>query len=248
VKRLEESCAGQIVTCDSCQKPFTVRQALSPATRVTLTVGQLKHAKVEEFAHLLISIASDGVITYEEVQALAEWLNENKTLEPPAIRFMFDLLVNICNDGELSSEDICDIQLAIERVLPKTFREKIKEKRKEVYYNGPASSEQIELIERLTKKPATLMSRREASEFIERSFNQPSNRQLMLLRFWNRMDLADKTRSEVSEWIDEFTQDNQERWEAWSLFKDEIEDDGGQNDPSIVPIGAGERYLRKVMQ
>ena len=83
---------------------------------------------------------------------------------------------------------------------------------------------------------------------IERLFENPpvSNRQLMFLRFWNRMDLANRTKREVCEWMDNFIQEYHARWLVWDLFKTESGDDVSQRDPSFVPIDAAEKHLEKI--
>ena len=68
----------------------------------------------------------------------------------------------------------------------------------------------MDLIEHLSGRRPTGISKREASGMIERLFENPpvSNRQLMFLRFWNRMDLANRTKREVCEWMDNFIQED----------------------------------------
>jgi hypothetical protein len=163
---------------------------------------------------------------------------------------MIDLMVRVCADGKITDEEIFEIQLGIERVLPKEYRTQIAEARKTAYNSQPASANQLDAIEGITHQRPVGLSRREASEMLDGLFTDPpaSNRQIMFLRFWNRMDLTTKPRREISEWMDSFIQADHARWLAWDLFKDECGDDGSQRDPSFVPIGAGEKYLAKVYQ
>lgn len=206
--------------------------------------------EIEEFVVLLVNIASDGVLGYEELQKLTDWLNSHVHLDVPAVRFMVNLMLRVCADGKITDEETFEIQLGIERVLPKEFRSRITEARKTAYYDQPASANQLDAIEGITHQRPVGLSRREASEMLDRAFADPpaSNRQIMFLRFWNRTDLATKSRREISAWMDSFIQADQAHWLAWGLFKDECEDDGSQRDPSFVPIGAGEKYLKKVYQ
>jgi len=216
--------------------------------RVTLTKAQMQSADVQEFGTLLVNIAADGVLGYEELQTLTEWLNTHKDLDVPAIKFMFDLLLRICEDGRITEEEIFDIQLAIERILPKEFRTKITDTRKTVYYQQPASTNQLDLLQQLTGDRPVDLTRSQASERIENHFANPpaSNRQVMFLRFWNRMDLSNLSRRDIAEWMDAFINDDKMRWQAWDLYKDESGDDGEQNDPSTVPLGAYTKYLPRV--
>lgn len=211
---------------------------------MTITKNQLEMPEVSEFSELLIEIASDGVIEYEELQTLAEWLNRHKQLDVPAIHFMFNLLLRVCKTQRLGSEEIYQVQLGIERVLPKEFRQRIAEARRGAYYTQPASENQLALIQSLTFQRPVGLSRCEASELIEKIFQGATNRQKMFLRFCNRMEMMDKTREQISQWMDAYIRDNPAHWEAWEKFKVEIEDDGEQNDPTIVPIGAIQKYVK----
>ena len=246
--RIDDAQANNPVTCNSCSHIFSPRGKTATAGRVTLTRAHLKMPEIEEFVVLLVNIASDGVLAYEDLQKLTDWLNSHVHLDVPAVKFMVDLLVRICADGKITDEEVFEIQLAIERVLPKEYRSQITEARKAAYYDQPASANQLDAIERITYQRPVGLSRREASETLDRLFANPpaSNRQIMFLRFWNRMDLTTKSRREISEWMDSFIQADQARWLAWDLFKDESGDDGSQRDPSFVPIGAGEEYLERV--
>jgi hypothetical protein len=248
--RINDSQVSNRVTCDGCNHNFSVQSEDSNPARITLTKAQLKMPENEEFVVLLVNIASDGVLEYEELQKLTDWLNAHAHSEVPAVRFMIDLMVRVCADGKITNEEIFEIQLGIERILPKEYRIKITDARKAVYYRQPASDNQLDAIESMSHQRPVGLTRREASEMIEQLYTKPpaSNRQLMFLRFWNRMDLATKSRRDISEWMDAFIQADHARWLAWDLFKNETGDDGSQRDPSFVPIGAAENYLKMVNQ
>lgn len=246
--RIDDSQSAEIATCNSCNHSFSPRNESTTGARVTLTRAQLKMPEIEEFVVLLVNIASDGVLEYTELQKLSDWLNSHIHLDVPAVKFMVDLMLRVCADGKITDEEIFEIQLGIECVLPKEYRTQITEARKTAYYDQPASANQLDAIEGMTHQRPVGLSRREASEMLDSLFTDPpaSNRQLMFLRFWNRMDLATKSRREISEWMDAFIQADQARWLAWDLFKDECGDEGSQRDPSFVPIDAGDKYLEKV--
>lgn len=250
VRRIDDAQSSDLTTCSSCHHNFIPVNHDAKAARVTLTRAQLEMPEVEEFVVLLVNIASDGVLEYQELQKLTDWLNGHVHLDVPAVRFLVDLMVRVCADGKIAAEEMFEIQLGIERALPKQYRTQITEARKAAYYNQPASDNQLDAISAMTHERPVGLSRREASERLDELYTNPpaSNRQLMFLRFWNRMDLANKSRREISEWMDEFIQADHARWLAWDLFKADSGDDGSQCDPSFVPIGAGEKYLRKVYQ
>ena len=246
--RIDDIQSAELTFCNSCNHSFSPRNESTTGARVTLNRTHLKMPEVEGFVVLLVNIASDGVLEYAELQKLSDWLNSHIHLDVPAVKFVVDLMLRVCADGKITDEEIFEIQLGIERILPKEYRTQITEARKAAYYDQPASTNQLDAIEGITHQRPVGLSRREASEMIDSLFTNPpaSNRQLMFLRFWNRMDLATNSRREISEWMNAFIQADQARWLAWDLFKDESGDDGSQRDPSFVPIGAGDKYLEKV--
>lgn len=236
--------------CLSCDYAFSIDGLPTLAQRVTLTKKHLQIKEVEDFVGLLVNIASDGALEYEDLEKLTAWLNCHSHLDVPAVKFMIDLMLRICGDGKISGEEVFEIQLAIERVLPKEFRTHITKARKSAYYDQAASENQLDTIQSITQRRPEGLTRRAASEMLDHLFANPpaSNRQIMFLRFWNRLDLAEKSRREISEWMDAFVREDQARWLAWDLFKSDYKDDGSQRDPSFVPIGAATEYLEKVYQ
>jgi hypothetical protein len=251
--QIDDTHADALASCKSCNHSFHPRKVSVVGTRVTLTRTQLQMPEIEEFVVLLVNIAADGVLEYEELHKLTEWLNGHVHLDVPAVKFMVDLMLGVCEDEKITEEETFQIQLGIERVLPKEYRTQIAETRKKVYYDQPATVNQLNYIESLTRRRPVGISKRQASEMLDALLVEDegppaSNRQIMFLRFWNRLDLADKSCREVSTWMDYFIEADYGRWLAWEKFKEEIGDDGSQRDPSFVPIDAGDKYLRKVYQ
>lgn len=222
--------------------------AQSKSVRVTLTKSQLQEPEIQTFAALLLRIASDGTLDRADLEALTDWLNAHNESAVPAVKFLFDLLMRICADGRITDEEVFEIQLAIERILPKDFRAMVTGKRKEAYYSQSASEAQLNLIAQQTGTRPDGLTRAQASEAIEANFSNPraSNRQLMFLRFWNQMDVAQYDRRQIAEWMDNFIAADHRRWAAWNLYKEVIDDDGGQNDPTLVPLGEYVNYLPQV--
>jgi hypothetical protein len=111
-----------------------------------------------------------------------------------------------------------------------------------------ATEKQLEFIRSLGGTPPVGISKSEASSLIDRlqaEEHRPTLRQLMVLRFWNRMDLRNSSKYEISAWQERFYSENPLRKMAWERFKLEQGDDGSQRDPSWVPLGIGEAYLSK---
>lgn len=118
-----------------------------------------------------------------------------------------------------------------------------------------ATDKQLDYIRSLGGNPSPGFSRADVDEIIphlEKEFREspakqqlPTPRQMMVLRFWNRMDLAQSSKWAVEQWMSQFYSEDPRRKAAWEAFKLETGDDGSQHDPSSVPIGAGEIYLNK---
>ena len=92
------------------------------------------------------------------------------------------------------------------------------------------------------------MTKGQASDLITAKLDtrDVSNRQMMVLRFWDQVKLVSLGRLEVSEWIDEWYSQDHRHLAAWEQWKRDHDDSGGQGDPSVVPIGAGFGYLKRL--
>ena len=312
------------------QKPVSrtyKRMEFAKGTRFTFTPKQCETPEVQELVNLLIEIERDGFVTEQGICQLNEWLESKADPNILAMLFLLDISRDVLSCGKPTNDAAFEMQLAIERVLPKHIRKPIYEKRikaeefllasektiaeirrlggnppsgltrrqafqMESDLNDPATENQIAYIRRLGGNPPPMVSFQAASDLIDRLLhsvkatekqleyirsmggNPPPNfsradadelipelqaqqreilekqllltpRQLMVLRFWNRLDLADKSKWDVEQWLDMFYHEDFRRKVAWETFKLENEDDGSQRDPSWVPIGAGESYLRK---
>lgn len=73
-----------------------------------------------------------------------------------------------------------------------------------------------------------------------------TNRQWMVLRFWDKQEIAKQGRTGVSEWMTGWYAEDPDRRTAWEIWKLENRDDGGQGDPRRVPVGIGPQYLERI--
>lgn len=216
--------------------------------RLSLTKGQLALPIGQAFFSLLSDIGKDGILEYEELERLSDFLNRNKDCGIPGVSFLFNLMVEVCEDQNITSEELVEIQLGVERVLPPAARAEIKRSRLALIpppLPEPATERQLEYIRILGGTPPPGLSKWDASELIDQLKQSPpaSPRQIMFLRFWGRTDLVGCSRDEVTAWMSEFIDEDERRKHAWNRYKEEIGDDGSQRDPSFVPIGIGVRYL-----
>jgi hypothetical protein len=68
-------------------------------------------------------------------------------------------------------------------------------------------------------------------------------RQRAVLRFWNREDMFENSREEVSDWMDEWYAENPDRLQAWEIWKARIGDDGMQNPTLITSTPPGKGFV-----
>jgi hypothetical protein len=285
-----------LVSCPHCEANTQLyvpapRSETKRGQRVTLTAALCATPLVKDFLDLVSVVEEDGVVSEGEARTLTDWLAKNPTDDIPAFKFLSDTLAQRLGKSQFSRDDGYQIQLAIERVLPKDMRTQLIEKRRAAWRGSPASENQLTyirdlggsrqpemtratasaLIERMaTSVPATEkqlnfirdlggsppvgITKSEASALIDELLakrdgmrsTEPTNRQIMVLRFWNRMDLEKLSKEQLSEWMSQFYREDPRRKSAWEIFKLESRDDPTlQHDPSSVPLGIGDQYLQK---
>jgi hypothetical protein len=113
---------------------------------------------------------------------------------------------------------------------------------------GPITERQLDYIEALGGSINPKATKGEASDLIESllATRPPTNRQQMVMRFWNRSQQAGEGPAEISQWQERFYLEDPDRKSAWELFKEEFCDDGRQGNPSRVPVGVGPQYLARI--
>jgi hypothetical protein len=268
--------------------------------KVALSPKQRESQIGRELIDLLLLVTRDGPVTEEGVRRLNDWLKTKADSEIHAIVFLLELTRKVLRPGKPTREEMHEMQLGIERALPKDLRSEIVEKRRDVWLQEwvhssdrpEATESQLDYIRGLGGTPPPGLNVPEASELIEKLLKnrsptanhsatekqlkylhdlggdvppqltksaastliqelvgygtRPTPRQIMILRFWNRMDLATGTKNEIAEWQQHFYAENPMRKDAWELYKKQNNDDGTQRDPSWVKIGEGENYLLEV--
>jgi hypothetical protein len=114
----------------------------------------------------------------------------------------------------------------------------------------PATDRQRDYIKALGGRLPINATKGEASNLIESLLGNkpPTNRQLMVLRFWGLKRQSGEGPREIGEWQNTFYIEDPDRKRAWELYKEEAEDDGRQGDPQGVPFGVGPKYLARIKQ
>lgn len=114
----------------------------------------------------------------------------------------------------------------------------------------PATEPQLAYLRALNVSvDEATITKEEASAEIELALNSSagvSNRQMMVLRFWNNVAIANRGRRAVSDWMDQWYSEDPDRIAAWELWKEAHGDCGRQVDPACVPLGAGFEWIKKV--
>jgi len=234
-------------------------EQVKPRSAVALSKKSLATAEGTALLKLLERIMADGCLADQEITELAAWLEQTAlTSTISGIHFLREEVAGILADGTVSDAEGRLLRNAILRVLPMTERERAKAKIAEVTArerNERAASaklvtpKQREFIHDLGGTCAETVTKWQASEIIDQLLaSRPTARQRMVLRFWNRLDLSTAGVEGVSEWMDQWYEDDPHRLEAWELWKRESGDDGGRSSTSIdsVPLGAGQEYLMRV--
>lgn len=223
-------------------------------TVFTLNKKDLSTKGGAELHRLLLTIVNDGVVTREECSELSDWLKKNFSLDIPAVRFLTDEIDALSGKLIPRNEEMFYILSCILRVLPKSDRDQVQIKSPDpVWKNDPATHAQIRYVKALGGELDENATKGEASAIIDSLIAEgrdplvpTTDRQRMLLRFWDKEDLATEGKNAVSEWIDEWNEGDSSREIAWLLWKKEHEDINEQNDYENVTSGIGFIYIDRV--
>jgi putative phage-type endonuclease len=180
--------------------------------RISLTKAQCDEPVVQELIALLVETEKDGFVADDDARKLVAWLEGKNNSEIPAFNFLLETARVVLACGELTTRTIPEIdialelQLAIERVLPKQVRDPIKAKRIEAVNrmrdNVPASMGVLDYIHELGGTPRYGMTASEAEELKEELYHQPTTRQLEYIRALGANPPSNLTRQTASELID----------------------------------------------
>jgi hypothetical protein len=100
--------------------------------RLSLTKAQLQAGIGAELLALCQSITEDGKLSDEEIGALREWLDTNRSSDLPSIEFLAETVERILEDGIVTEEEREELYQAIEKVLPPEARQVASGNRKAV--------------------------------------------------------------------------------------------------------------------
>jgi hypothetical protein len=119
--------------------------------------------------------------------------------------------------------------------------------------SAKATEKQMELLRAFGTEAPLQLSQTEADQIIMKMLAKPGKwseagtallpRQMQILRFWDRIDLALSTKQEAARWLNDFYDTDPSRRLAWEKFQTEY-GHVWQDDPFWVPLGMSESYLK----
>lgn len=90
--------------------------------RKSITRAQLGAADAVELLVLCKTVASDGRLEPAELVAIRNWLNQHPDLEIPAALHLRQVLASVLADGVITTDEVREVQAAIEAVVPPDIR------------------------------------------------------------------------------------------------------------------------------
>lgn len=234
---------------------------MASGVRVTLTQRQAATAYGQRLVHTILAMSHDGNLSLEEVAGLTAVLRDGPA-DMNAVPFLRAICRDILADNEFDDMEAYRLRRAMERVVPKAVRMKVSELLSglglpsdedegpfggaRAWRNDPATARQLDYIRNLGGCADAEMKKGEAARLIDALLQRrpPTPRQVMVMRFFDRLDLASKTKEEISAWIDDLYAQHESFERAWDIFKLEIGDDRTIQDPTIVPLGAYRKYIK----
>ncbi len=232
---------------------------MAKGTRITMTKSQAESPSGRALIELILAMCHDGTLSISEVEDLHIFLR-TEAADIPAFVFLRAVTRDIVADGRIDETEAYCLKKAFERVVPKEVRGVVsthldaigvptmeEDEAEPRWTRDPATARQIDYIIALGGVVTQGMTKGEASHVIDALLDRrpPTPRQVMLLRFFDRVELQSSDKDTVSIWIDEVFALNLDHEQAWNRFKRETNHDPFGQDPSVVPIGAYTAYLRR---
>lgn len=220
-----------------------------PEKRISLSKKQLATDAGSDLLSLLRAVTADGQLSDGEVEQLKQWLDAHSAAdEIPAIAWLRDLVGLVLADGKVTKEERAHLVFAIERVLPQEDRSAAKRARAS---QEPATDRQIAYLQALNAEIPEGLTKPQASQLIDELKSIGGNatpRQMMLLRFWDEVRVAEFGKHGVSDWIDAWHHEDPDRRSAWDLWNRENPQLQSQSaSPDSVELGCGKQYLERIL-
>jgi hypothetical protein len=218
--------------------------------RFTVSDEQASTRVGELLISALVRISADGKLSNSDITALSGWLNKATALSDiPGLHFLREEIDAVLEDGIISEPERRLLIKSILKVLPANARELAElqftaaEKQANSTALDKATPKQAECITQLGGVFNPGFTQLQADQTIDQLYeSRPTPRQLMILRFWDRASLEDKSVEAVAKWLDAWYSEDHHRRIAWTQWHKQnphctLED---------VPRGAGISLLRQL--
>jgi hypothetical protein len=93
------------------------------SVRVSLTAAQIATTEGAALLSLCHRVTADGEITDPEVEEIRAWVKQNEAAWVGATAFLDKTLAGVLADGKLDPYERHELQTALERILPKKWRD-----------------------------------------------------------------------------------------------------------------------------
>ena len=225
-------------------------------TRITLTKRESESPTGTQLIDLILKTCHDGELEIQEIDELHLFLRRDQS-RIAAVAYLRALTREAVADGAIDGPEAYRLKQAFKRVVPKAFRGVVSTHLETIgvptldegsddvaWTRHEATFKQIEYVIDLGGKIAPGLTKGQASAQIDSLLERrpPTPRQQMLLRFFNRLDLSQLTKAEISAWLDELFCNQPDCEAAWERFKLDTDHDPRCRDPSVVPVGAFQQY------
>lgn len=85
----------------------------------------------QQLLELAVRITIDGKLDLAEIKELRDWLRSNlANTTVPAIAYLHDIMARITADKVIDRDELHELHLAVERIIPQSFRSGVKDARK----------------------------------------------------------------------------------------------------------------------
>ena len=229
---------------------------------IKLTQAQTNSEEGQTLRDYLWWVAQDGYVSDDEIRHMKGWLDSCAAVTKiPAFHYLRELVDGVLADNVITEPERNEIHRAIIRTLPKGYKEPAEDVRKQLQATANAKDalERVRLSNLATESQKSYilslggnvspeMTKVEASALIDKLTTRTATvRQQMVLRFWDKSELSDRSVEEVSEWMDALYEEEPLCLDAWEIWKAESGENGSRDAAAIkrVPVGAGIKYLKK---
>jgi hypothetical protein len=100
--------------------------------RVYITTAELETEVGKQLLEMSIRIATDGKLDLPEIKELRSWLLSNQGNESvAAVSYLQDIMARITADRVIERDELLELHLAVERVIPTSHRHSVLQARKQ---------------------------------------------------------------------------------------------------------------------